>query len=71
MNKYILYFRPTGSFLSSANRNVNNWEQLGRSLMYRRKRRGPKTEPWGTPIEIFKRELLQLLKEKSRLRLDR
>ena len=24
-----------------------------RSLMYRRNRRGPRTEPWGTPCSIF------------------
>ena len=26
--------------------------RLGKSLMYIRKRKGPKIEPWGTPIEI-------------------
>ena len=25
---------------------------IGKSLMYKRKSKGPKIEPWGTPIEI-------------------
>ena len=38
--------------VSSANRVTENLVALGRSLINIRKSRGPKTEPWGTPISI-------------------
>ena len=34
---------------SSANSRIWEWVPVGRSLIYNRKRIGPKTEPWGTP----------------------
>ena len=37
------------SVVSSANKRANNLEAKGRSLIYRRKRRGPRIEPCGTP----------------------
>lgn len=38
---------------SSANRwKSNKFEQLEKSLIYKRKRSGPRTEPWGTPHEM-------------------
>ena len=36
-------------FASSANSRIWEWVPVGRSLIYNRKRIGPKTEPWGTP----------------------
>ena len=35
--------------VSSANNLVTETSFLGRSLMYIKKRRGPRTEPYGTP----------------------
>ena len=35
--------------VSSANRRIFDSMSMGRSLMYRRKRHGPTTDPWGTP----------------------
>ena len=37
------------SNVSSANNLAVEWTASGRSLMYARKSRGPKTLPWGTP----------------------
>ena len=39
--------------VSSANKNNFSLSDiLGRSLMYIKKSKGPKTEPWGTPQDI-------------------
>ena len=39
--------------LSSANKvNLKNSEQLGKSLMNIRKSKGPRMDPWGTPLSI-------------------
>ena len=38
--------------VSSANRLVLQDKAFGRSLTYMRKRRGPRIEPWGTPMLI-------------------
>ncbi|KAH3859817.1 hypothetical protein DPMN_102638 [Dreissena polymorpha] len=35
--------------VSSAKRRTWDVTREGRSFMYRRKRRGPRTDPWGTP----------------------
>ena len=42
--------------VSSANKQVKNNVQSGRSFMYRRNSRGPKAEPWGTPHKISLQE---------------
>ena len=42
--------------MSSANKwKLNNFEVLGRSLIYSKNNRGPRTDPWGTP-HVFERE---------------
>ena len=41
----------------SANSKASNLDERGRSLMYSINRRGPRIEPWGTPREMFSREL--------------
>ena len=49
------------SVVSSANKRARSSEQRGRSLMYIRKRRGPRIDPWGTPKRTLRRKLLQPL----------
>ena len=42
-------------FVSSANRKkINLSEIFGRSFIYRRNKRGPRTDPWGTPHVMFR-----------------
>ena len=41
------------SVVSSANNNVKRLDAKGKLLIYRRKRRGPRIEPWGTPSRTF------------------
>ena len=38
--------------MSSANSLVRSNDAQGRSLIYNKNRRGPSTDPWGTPISI-------------------
>ena len=38
---------------STKSKGCVNLEALGRSLMYSRKNKGPKMEPWGTPHFIL------------------
>jgi hypothetical protein len=45
--------------VSSANSKDKNLEQYGRSLIYRRKSIGPRTEPCGTPYLTLSKLLLQ------------
>ena len=40
--------------VSSANNNVRNLDARGKSFIYKRKSRGPKMDPWGTPRVISK-----------------
>ena len=44
----------------SPNADLNNDSFLGRSLMYKEKRTGPRTEPWETPLRRRKGRLYEL-----------
>ena len=39
---------------SAKSTNVPRFDEFAMSFMYRRKRRGPRTEPWGTPYLIIR-----------------
>jgi hypothetical protein len=49
--------------VSSAKRSDRRSLQKGRSLMYSKKRSGPRIEPWGTPVNMYisKLSLLSIL----------
>ena len=59
----------TGKLASEQTRQVSSAKSLGlqltengKSLMYNKKRRGPRIEPWGTPLLLHNGETLSLMK---------
>ena len=57
--------------MSSANSNVKNSDERGKSFIYSKNNRGPKMDPWGTPKEISKSGLDLSLIDTNCLRVPR
>jgi hypothetical protein len=55
--RYSISLWDDSKVVSSANRKLIKAEIVGKSFMYKRKRRGPRIEPWGTPDLIYFKHL--------------